>query len=109
MLGERDPESFQAISIQLLQSAARSAPLATSALYMLTLHPPLLEHREAITAIQRSTMEMGYGCEAVAAAAVRGEPVDEAVDRLAAMVDHHAKLASEFLAHVDDSRPPTVR
>lgn len=95
------PDLLPALCEWLRDEGRRSAPLATAATYMMTLHPPLREHSEAVSKLQRS-VDATVDCCGEASAAT-GDRVALG-DRLAALAAEHAGLARKFRATVDRER-----
>jgi hypothetical protein len=91
LLGERNPAAFGAIADELRKDGARSAPLGSSALYLLTLHPPLLdEYREAVSEIQRTAVELADLREAAAL----DDDTGATIERLASLAARHSELSA---------------
>jgi hypothetical protein len=92
---EHAPDLLPGLCEWLRDEARRSAPLATSATYMLTLHPPLWAHSEIVSKVQRAVGAMAECCAEISATI--GDRASLG-DRLASLSDEHVTLVNEFRA-----------
>jgi hypothetical protein len=97
---EHSPDLLPDLCEWLRDEARRSSPLATSASYMLTLHPPLRKHSDSVSRLQRSVGAMAHCCEQSSAATADRRSLGQ---RLAAQAKEHAELAKEFRASLEDA------